>query len=114
MTRGEIWWTDLGIPYGSEPGFMRPTLIIQDNTFNKSRIRTIIVLSITSNIDMEDAPGNVFLNKQDSGLSKDSVINVSQIATIDRKRFTEKVSILSEHYMSEVEEGLRLVLGLDS
>ncbi|PKA14312.1 type II toxin-antitoxin system PemK/MazF family toxin [Leptospira haakeii] len=113
MIRGEIWWVDLGIPFGSEPGFRRPVLIVQDDSFNESNINTVIVISITSNLNLAEAPGNVSLSKKDSNLSKDSVVNVSQTVTLDRERFLNKAGKLRSNKMSEVEEGLKLVLGLD-
>jgi mRNA interferase MazF len=70
MIRGEIWWADLGIPFGSESGFKRPAVIIQDDAFNRSNIQTVIVTSITTNLNLADAPGNVYLEKDESGLSK--------------------------------------------
>ncbi len=112
MTRGEIWWVDLGLPVGSEPGFKRPVLVIQDDVFNQSNINTIVVFAITSNLRLADAPGNSILSRKDSNLPKDSVLNVSQLATIDRGRFLRKAGKLKQSRMNAVEEGLRLVLGL--
>jgi mRNA interferase MazF len=112
MTRGEIWWADFGIPFGSEPGFRRPVLIIQDDSFNKSKINTIVVVPLTTNLVLEDAPGNVLLEKEESGLSKDSVIVVSQIGVLDRKRFIEKSTKVSKGIIEEVEYGIKLVLGI--
>ena len=110
MIRGEIWWVDLGIPYGSEPGFKRPVVVIQDDSFNRSKIQTVIVASITSNLNISEAPGNVLLEKEESGLSKKGVVNISQISTIDKRRLTEKVCALSQGTMSEIDYGLKLVL----
>ncbi len=112
MMYGEIWWADLGLPYGSEPGFKRPVVIIQDNAFNLSKIQTVVVASITTNLNLENAPGNIFLDKHISKLSKDSVINISQISTIDKKRLVEKVSILPVDLISEINYGLKLLLNL--
>ena len=112
MIRGEIWWSDLGIPYGSEPGFIRPVVIIQDDSFNRSNIQTVIVAAITTNLILAEAPGNVFLGTEESGLSKNGVVNISQISTIDRRRLTEKVSVLSQTSMSEIDYGLKLVLNI--
>ena len=112
MIRGEIWWADLGIPFGSEPGFKRPVLIVQDDAFTKSKIQTVIVASITSNINLADAPGNVYLESEESGLPKTGVINVSQISTIDKKRLTDRVSLLPSSLMSEIDFGLKMVLGI--
>ena len=113
MIRGEIWWVDLGIPFGSEPGFKRPVLIVQDDSFNESNINTVIVISITSNLNLAEAPGNVLLSKKDSNLSKESVVNVSQIVTLDKERFLNKVGKLKSSKMADVEEGLKLVIGLN-
>ncbi len=112
MIRGEIWWADLGIPFGSEPGFKRPVVIIQDDAFNRSQIQTIIVVSITTNLDLTDAPGNVYLKREESGLSKDGVINISQISTIDKRRLTDKVCVLSQSTMAEIDYGVKLILSL--
>ena len=112
MIRGEIWWADLGLPLGSEPGFKRPVVVIQDNSFNRSKIKTIIVASITTNINLAEAPGNFFIEKEESGLSKNGAVNISQISTIDKRRLTDKVSILSQDSMSEIDYGLKLVLNI--
>ncbi|PKA06464.1 type II toxin-antitoxin system PemK/MazF family toxin [Leptospira harrisiae] len=113
MIRGEIWWVDLGIPFGSEPGYKRPVLIIQDNAFNESNINTIIVVPLTTNLNLATAPGNVLLSRKDSNLSKDSVVNVSQIVTLDRERFINKASELKTKNIKKVEEGIKLVLSLE-
>jgi len=110
MTRGEIWWADYGIPFGSEPGFNRPVLIIQSDALNKSKIHTIIVVPLTTNLLLKDAPGNVFLDKTDSKLSKDSIVVVSQISVIDKKRLVKKESKIASKLLEEVEEGIKLVL----
>jgi mRNA interferase MazF len=112
MTRGEIWWADLGGPSGSEPGLLRPVLIIQDNSFNESHIPTIIIACLTTNLTLAEAPGNVFMPKSISKLPKDSIVNVSQIASLDRGRFEKKNSKLDRDAMFEVDKGLKLVLGL--
>ncbi|TGK77531.1 type II toxin-antitoxin system PemK/MazF family toxin [Leptospira montravelensis] len=113
MTRGEIWWVDLGIPFGSEPGYKRPVLIIQDNAFNESNINTIIVVPLTTNLNLATAPGNVLLSRKDTNLSKDSVVNVSQIVTLDRERFINKASELKTKKIEKIEEGIKLVLSLE-
>ncbi|EJO69591.1 MULTISPECIES: type II toxin-antitoxin system PemK/MazF family toxin [Leptospira] len=113
MIRGEIWWVDLGIPFGSEPGFKRPVLIIQDDSFNQSNISTVVSIAITSNLNLSEAPGNVLIGKKESSLSKDSVVNVSQIVTLDKERFIERVGKLKSSKINEVEVGLKLVTGLD-
>lgn len=112
MQRGEIWWTDLGPSKGSSPARSRPVLIVQTDSFNASRIGTVIVAAITSNLRLADAPGNVLLTKRASALPTRSVVNVSQIATIDKRRLTEAVSSLATDVMDDIDRGLRLVLGL--
>lgn len=112
MKRGEVWWADLPEPSASEPGFRRPVLILQSNEFTQSQIRTIVVVAITSNIKLEAAPGNVPLSKKSAGLNRESVINVSQLLTLDKSFLMEKTGKLSQKLMSEVDEGVRLVLAL--
>lgn len=112
MRRGEIWWAVLGQPFGSEPGYRRPVLVVQTDDFNNSPIRTVVVVAITSNLSLARAPGNVLCRRKDTGLSKNSVVNVSQVATIDRRALLERVGILAAPKLVRVEEGLRLVAGL--
>jgi len=112
MYRGEIWWAHLPDPAGSEPGYRRPVLVIQDDTFTQSQISTIIVVIITSNIRLAEAPGNVLLPRGVSGLSRDSVANVSQIFTIDKTFLAERIGSLPDYLQEEVDEGLRTVLYL--
>ena len=113
MIRGDIWLADFGIPFGSEPGFQRPVLIIQDDNFNKSKIHTTVVLPFTTNVSLTDAPGNVFVETDYTGLSKDSVIVVSQIYAIDKHRLIKKISKLNKSVFYEIEEGIKLVLGIE-
>ena len=112
MKRGEIWWADLCSPVGSGPGYRRPVLVVQANPFNASRIATVIVATITSNIALAEAPGNVRITKSDSGLPQPSVVNVSQLITLDRAVLTSKVKTLAGAAMDKVDSGLKLVLGL--
>jgi mRNA interferase MazF len=112
MTRGEIWWADFGIPYGSEAGFTRPVLIVQDDPFNRSKIKTVVVLPLTTNLRLLDAPGNVLIRKKESKLANDSVIIAAQPYAIDRSRLTGKVSKAAKETLEQAETGLRLVLGL--
>jgi len=112
IRRGEIWWASLPEPAGSEPGYRRPVLVIQTNEFNESGLRTVIVLAMTSNLRLAGAPGNVLCRSRDTGLTKESVINVSQAATVNKTRLTQRIAILPSTLMQEVEAGLRLVLGL--
>src|SRR5579872_2497009 len=112
IQRGEIWWADLPEPRRSEPGYRRPVLIVQADSFNVSRIQTAVVAVITSNLELADAPGNVLLPGRSSGLPRDSVVNVSQLLTVDRGSLTEHAGTLSSRLQWSVDEGLRKVLQL--
>lgn len=110
--RGEIWWADLGEPQGSGPGYRRPVLIVQDDHFNQSNLATVLVLSLTSNLRFEALPGNLFVSKEVTGLTKDSVVNATQLTAIDKAWLDEFVCELPRHLMVEVDRNLSLVLGL--
>ena len=112
MQRGEIWWATLPDPIGSGPGYRRPVLVVQSDDFNRSRIATVIVLVITSNVKLAEAPGNVFLPRKSTGLPQDSVANISQVITLDKELLTERVGALTPKLLEKVEAGLRLVLVL--
>lgn len=112
MRRGEIWWADLGQRRGSAPAKRRPVVIVQSDAFNASAISTVMVAAITSNLRLADAPGNVRLGTRTSKLPKSSVVNVSQVATIDKSALSGRVSALSTETMTQVDEGLRLSLAL--
>ena len=109
VARGEIWWADLSEPVGSEPGYRRPVIIVQGDPLNRSRIATVVIVPLTSNLQWADAPGNVLLSSELTGLDKDSVANVSQVLTIDRRTLTERVSKLPEGKMDLVYAGLDVV-----
>lgn len=100
------------MPFGSEPGFFRPVVILQADTFNRSKIGTVIILPLTTNLILSEAPGNVYLEKTETELPKDSVAVVSQITVIDKKRMREMVGTLKKERLNEIEEGIKLVLGL--
>ncbi len=112
MQRGEIWWASMSAPKGSEPGYRRPVLIVQSNAFTESRIQTVLAAVLTSNLDLAAAPGNLVIKRKQSGLSRDSVINVSQVVTLNKAFLTEKAGSAPQKLMNAVDEGLRLVLGL--
>ncbi len=112
MNRGEIWWASLPDASGSSPGYRRPVLVVQADAFNISKINTVVVLVITGNLRLVNAPGNVFITSKQSGLPRDSVINVSQVITVDKAFLTEFASTLSLKAFQQVENGLRLVLSL--
>lgn len=110
MQRGAIWWANLPEPTGSVAGYRRPVLVIQADAFTRSRIATVIIVAITSNLRLATAPGNVILPATESSLPKDSVINVSQIITLDKSLLDEYVDRISATTLTQVEEGIRLVL----
>ncbi len=112
IERGDIWWANLPEPAGSGPGYRRPVLVLQSDAFNHSRISTTVVLVLTKNVRLAKAPGNVLLTARASGLEVDSVVNVSQIITLDKSLLTEHVSSLTQAKMAKVEAGVRLVLGV--
>jgi mRNA interferase MazF len=112
VKRGEIWWASLPDPRGSEPGFRRPVVIVQSDAFTSSSIRTVIVATLTSNLRLAEAPGNVPLTKRQSRLMRDSVINVSQLLTLDKSFLTERAGRVPAHEWSLLQDGLRLVLAL--
>ncbi|MGI9055760.1 MAG: type II toxin-antitoxin system PemK/MazF family toxin [Pyrinomonadaceae bacterium] len=110
--RGEIWWAELPEPVGSSPGYEHPVVLIQADFLNRSAIKTLIGVVITTNINLAEMPGNVLIQKSQSGLPKDSVVNVTQIVTVDKSQLSEYVGTLSERKMEQIDEGLRLVLSL--
>jgi mRNA interferase MazF len=112
IQRGAIWWATLPPPVGSGPGGRRPIVIVQADYANKSRIRTVIAVIITSNLSLARYLGNVFLPISDSGLQHDSVANVSQLLTIDRTLLTDYVATLPDFLIDQIDEGLRLILDL--
>ena len=112
ISRGEIWWANLPEPIGSGPGYRHPVLIVQAEFLNETRINTVIAVVITTNLNLAEMPGNVNLSERTSGLSKESVVNVIQILTIDKRLLLEYVGTLSERKMEQIEKGLRLVLSL--
>ena len=111
--KGEIWWADLDEPRGSEPGYRRPVVIVQSDYFNKSKIQTVIVAVISSNLNLAKAPGNIKLGATKTiGLNKESIINVSQVITLDKSYLIEKTGKLSTNQKQELNEGLKLVLDI--
>jgi mRNA interferase MazF len=112
MRRGEIWWASIQNPVGSGPGFRRPVLVVQSNPFNDSKVATVIVAAITSNLRLSEAPGNVRVGRAETGLARPSVVNISQLLSADRALLTHRVGAIPAEAMRRVDEGLRLVLGL--
>jgi mRNA interferase MazF len=112
IQRGDIWWAALDDSTGPERGFRRPVVVIQSDAFNRSGIGTIVGAAITSNLRLADAPGNVLVPKFASGLPRDSVVNVSQLVTMDRSQLASRVQRLRQPLMAAIDRGLRLVLDL--
>jgi mRNA interferase MazF len=112
IQRGEIWWADLPEPRRSEPGYRRPVLVVQADSFNRSLIQTVIVAVITSHLELAEAPGNVLLPARSTGLPRDSVANVSQLLTLDRSFLTEHAGTLPPRLQVSLDAGLRSVLQL--
>ena len=108
--RGELWWADLGMPAGSAPGYRRPVLIVSSDRFNRSRLATVVVAAVTSNLRLGDAPGNVVVHE--AALARPSVVNVSQLLSIDRRLLEERIAMVARALLQQVDSGLRLSLGL--
>lgn len=111
ISQGDVCWADLGRPAGSEPAYRRPFVVVQGNAFNRSRIATVVCVPLTSNLGRADAPGNVLLTADLTGLHKDSVANVSQPVTLDRRALTEAVGRLPQAKLELVLAGIDIVLG---
>jgi mRNA interferase MazF len=112
IARDEVWWADLPEPEDSAPGGTRPVLVIQSRSFNRSRIQTVVTAVITGNLALADAPGNVEIGRRESGLPRPSVVNVSQLFTLDRRSLRSRAGRLKPATMEAVSEGLRLSLEL--
>jgi len=110
IRQGDVFWVDLGEPSGSEPGFRHPHVVIQNNVFNRSRINTVVVCVLTSNLRRAQAPGNVLLEKGEANLTKQSVVNVSQIFTVDKRDLDEKIGTLSRQRIRQILDGISLVI----
>jgi len=112
MTRGDIWWAELPEPDGSDPGLRRPVIIVQSDTFNRSRIATVMVIPVTSNLDRLRSSGNVRLPRQETSLPRDSVAIACQIMTVNRDILTERVGVLPPSAIEAIKRSLRLTLDL--
>jgi mRNA interferase MazF len=111
INQGEVWWADLGEPTGSGPGYRRPIVVVQCDALNQSRIGTVVCVPLTSNLKWSDAPGNVSLPAKATGLTKDSVANVSLIVAVDRRQLTECVGKLTRRQLELVFAGIDVILG---
>ncbi|MGH9323769.1 MAG: type II toxin-antitoxin system PemK/MazF family toxin [Vicinamibacteria bacterium] len=110
IAQGDVFWVDLGPPSGAAPGFRHPHVVVQNNVFNKSRIDTVVVCVITSNLNRAKAPGNVLLERSEAGLTKRSVVNVSQVFAVDKRDLRAKIGRLSARRVRQILEGMYLVL----
>jgi mRNA interferase MazF len=110
IKQGDIYWIDFGIPEGSEPGYKHPHVVIQNNIFNASKINTVVICALTSNLKRAKAPGNVLLKKGEGNLKKDSVVNISQIITVDKLNLIEKIGSLSSSRVKQIIEGVKLLI----
>lgn len=110
INQGDIYWVELDEPSGAEPGYRHPHVVVQNNLFNRSQIRTVLVCPLTSNLRRANAPGNVLLEKREANLPKQSVVNVSQVFTVDKAQLDEYIGTLSANRMREIIGGIKLVL----
>jgi mRNA interferase MazF len=110
ILQGEIFWVDLGEPRGSSPGYKHPHVVVQNNVFNKSKIQTVVFCSLTSNLKRANVPGNVLLKKGEANLPKSSVVNISQIFTVNKNDLVEKIGTLSRKRTKEIISGLQLLI----
>lgn len=109
INQGDIFWVDLNEPSGSEPGYRHPHVVIQNNLFNRSRINTVVVCALTSNLKRAKAPGTVLLKKGEANLPKKSVVNISQIFTVNKSDLSEKIGFLTRERLNQVLEGMKLL-----
>jgi mRNA interferase MazF len=110
IRQGDIYWIDLDEPGGSEPGYRHPRIVVQNNLFNHSRINTVLVCPLTSNLKRADSPGNVLLSKREANLPKPSVVNVSQIFTVDKSQLGDYIGTLTSERLRQVLDGIKLLL----
>lgn len=110
IRQGEVYWVDLGEPSGSAPVYRHPCVIVQNNLFNRSRIGTVVVCAITSNLQRAAAPGNVHLAPGEANLPKESVVNISQLLTVDKGDLSERIGTLSHQRITEIIGGVKLLL----
>jgi mRNA interferase MazF len=111
IAQGEVWWADLADPVGSAPGYRRPIVVIQSDPLNRSQLATVVCVALTSNLRWSIAPGNVLLSAKHTGLDHDSVANVSQLVTIDKRQLTERVGKIPKRQMEAIFSGIDLIMG---
>lgn len=112
MKRGELWWADLGLPRGSAPALRRPVVIISANSYNRSALRTVTVAVLTTYAQLAALPGNVAVPADINLLEADSVVDVTQIATIDRRAVEDRIGMLPDWLMAQIDAGLARALAL--
>jgi mRNA interferase MazF len=112
IARGELWWADLGLPRGSAPALRRPVLVVSADPYNRSSLRTVTVVVLTTTMPLAGLPGNVLVPADAGGLPHDSVVNVTQVATIDRELLEDRVGALPDWLLAQVDAGLQRALGL--
>jgi mRNA interferase MazF len=110
INQGDVYWIELGEPSGSGPGYRHPHVVIQNNVFNRSRLNTVVMCVLTSNLKRAKAPGNVLLEKGEANLPKQSVVNVSQIFTVDKGDLVERTGTLSRKRVRQILDGVSLLL----
>jgi mRNA interferase MazF len=111
VAQSEVWWADLADPVGSAPGYRRPVVVVQADALNRSQLPTIVCVVLTSNLRWAGAPGNIVVSAKQTGLNRDSVVNVSQIVTIDKRQLTERVGRLPKRQMEAIFSGIDLIMG---
>ena len=109
--RGEVWWAQMGVPTGSEPGYRRPVVIVQGNSYNRSDIATVVCVPVTTQVKLQTSPGNVLLPKSASGLPKQSVANVSQIMAMNKSRLIDRAGKLPDRHLQLIYDGIDIILG---
>jgi len=110
IRQGDVFWITLAEPSGSSPGYRHPHIVVQNNLFNKSRIHTTVVCTLTSNLKRAEAPGNILLDPKESGLPKPSVVVVSQLFTVDKSELTDHIATLSRKRVRQILDGIRLIV----
>lgn len=110
IKQGDIFWIELGVPRGSEPGYRHPHVVVQNNVFNQSKISTVVVCALTSNLRRAKAPGNILLGKGEGNLDKQSVVNISQVITVNKSDLVEKIGSLSTQRIREIIEGVKFLM----
>lgn len=111
ISQSDVWWADLADPIGSAPGYRRPVIVVQSDALNRSQLSTVVCVVLTSNLRWSIAPGNMLLSTKHTGLDRDSVANVSQLVTVDKRQLTERVGKIPKRQLEAILSGIDLVLG---